>query len=428
VARIVISTIGVRGDLNPFIAIGKGLQARGHDVAFALEPALQTAVADEGFPFEQLTGDVLHALSPHLSTIVGGLTPIGSVRTIARNWLTVELAAKVKDLEAACAGADLLIARAAHLAAPIAAERLGIPWVQVTMTALTIPSAHADPGLIPLRAGRAPRPANRAAWAAIEFVTRRLADGRVNDLRRELGLPPTRNAMGRGGHSRHLTAVAISPLVSRHQPDWPTYVTTTGYCFWDVPSAWHSPKQLTTFLAGPDPVVAVSFGSIAPFAGGVLSPLYETAVGAVLACGARALVVGADRETSTLASDGRVLGIPFAPFSQVYPRCAAAIHHGGPYTAGEALRAGIPSLAVPWGIDQFFTAAQLQRTGAGWARHHRRFSDVVARRDVEALFMDGRLRRCAKTMAARIAVEDGVGTLCDAVESVLQRSVQPSRT
>src|SRR3984893_16372621 len=91
VARIVISTIGVRGDLNPFIAIGKGLQARGHDLVFALEPALHAAVADEGFPFEQLTGDVLHALSPHLGTIVGGLTPIGSVRALARDWLTVEL-------------------------------------------------------------------------------------------------------------------------------------------------------------------------------------------------------------------------------------------------------------------------------------------------------------------------------------------------
>jgi rhamnosyltransferase subunit B len=428
VARIIISTIGVRGDLNPFIAIGKGLQARGHDVAFALEPALQAGIAGEGLRFEHLTGDVLHALSPHLSSIVGGRTPIGSVRTIARNWLTLELAAKVKDLEAACAGADLLIARAAHLAAPMAAERLGIPWVQVTMTALTIPSAHADPGLIPLPARRAPRLANRAGWAAVEFVTRRLADGPVNDVRRDLGLPPTRNAMGRGGHSRHLTAVAISPLVSQHHADWPTYVTTTGYCFWDVPSRWRSPNQLTSFLARPDPVVAISFGSIAPFAGGVLSPLYETAVDAVLACGARALVVGADRETSSLTSGSRVLAIPFAPFSQVYPHCAAVIHHGGPYTVGEALRAGIPSLAVPWGIDQFFTAAQLERTGAGRARHHRRFSAAAARRDVEALLMEGPLRRSAKTVAARIAAEDGVGTLCDAVESVLQRSGQPSRT
>src|SRR3984893_7082707 len=114
VARIFISTIGVRGDLNPFIAIGKGLQARGHDLAFALEPALQAAVADEGFPFEQLTGDLLHALSPHLGTIVGGLTPIGSVRAIARNWLTVELAGKVKDLEAAGARRHLLRLARAH--------------------------------------------------------------------------------------------------------------------------------------------------------------------------------------------------------------------------------------------------------------------------------------------------------------------------
>jgi hypothetical protein len=108
----------------------------------------------------------------------------------------------------------------------MAAERLGIPWVQVTMTALTIPSADAYPGLLPLPAGRAPRLANRASWAAIELVTRLLADGWVNDVRRRLELPPTPNATGCGGHSRHLTAVAISPVVPRHQPDWPSYVAT----------------------------------------------------------------------------------------------------------------------------------------------------------------------------------------------------------
>jgi UDP:flavonoid glycosyltransferase YjiC (YdhE family) len=98
VARIVISTIGVRGDLNPFVAIGQGLRARGHDVVFALEPALQGAIADEGFPSERLTGDVLQALSPHLGSFVGGLTPIASLRTIVRNWLSVAFAEKVKDL------------------------------------------------------------------------------------------------------------------------------------------------------------------------------------------------------------------------------------------------------------------------------------------------------------------------------------------
>lgn len=419
--RIVISTVGVRGDLNPFIAIGNGLRARGHEVVFAVETALRAAVADEGFGARYLTGDVREALSPHLADIAGGRTPLAALRPIVSEWLTVELRAKVEDLAAACAGADLLIARAGHLAAPVAAELIGLPWVQVTMTALTVPSAHTDPRLLPLPR-RAPRLVNRAAWAAIELATRRLADPSVNRVRGGFGLPPVRNVMGRGGHSPHLTALAVSPAVSPRQPDWPTYVQATGYCLWDVPAGWREPAALTAFLDGSRPVVAVSFGSIAPWAGPAFERLYEAAVEAILASGAKALVIGA-----VAPSGERVLAISFAPFSQVYPRCVAAIHHGGPYSAGESLRAGIPALAVPWGIDQFFSAEQLARTGAGRTRHRRKFGAAAARRDLKALLAEPAYLRSAQSMAQRIAQEDGVATLCDGIERVLHGSHQPWR-
>jgi UDP:flavonoid glycosyltransferase YjiC (YdhE family) len=228
--------------------------------------------------------------------------------------------------------------------------------------------------------------------------------------------------MGRGGHSSHLTAVAVSPAVSPREPDWPPYVHATGYCLWDVPAGWREPKALTAFFDGSRPVVAVSFGSIAPWAGPAFEHLYEAAVDAVLALGARALVIG-----SAAASRERVLAIPFAPFSLVYPRCVAAIHHGGANTTGEALRAGIPALAVPWGIDQFFTAGQLVRTGAGRTRHRRKFGAAVARRDLKALLEEPGYLRNAQAMAERIAREDGVAALCDRIEQVLGGGHHPWR-
>jgi UDP:flavonoid glycosyltransferase YjiC (YdhE family) len=413
-ARIVLTTVGIRGDLNPFLGLGCGLRARGHDVVFAVEPTLRDAVRHEGFEARPLAGNVLASLAPHMRTIVGGRTPLAAAKPIIQDWLAADVQSKVKDLESACAGADLIVARAGQLSAPIAAEHLGLPWVQVTMTAMTVPSAHADPGLLRMILGGRLR---GAQWAAMELFARRLADPPVNRARRDLGLPAVRNVMGRGGHSPYLTAIAVSPAVSPPRADWPPHVLNTGYCFWDVPSGWRPPVELTRFLDEPGPVVAVSFGSMAPYVGDALAHLYQAAIAGIRAAGARALVVGFEVSPSE-----SVLSIAYAPFSRIYPRCAAVIHHGGPYTVGEALRAGVPSLAVPWGIDQFFTADELVRTGAGRATHHKRFNAARACRDVEKMLNDVSLGQQAAAMAKRLAAEDGVACLCGEVERVLGRS------
>jgi len=380
-------------------------------------------VLDEGFANRRLSGDVMRDLSPHLGSILGGSTALGAARPIVREWLTNGLEAKVNDLVAAGADVDLMIARAAHLAAPIAAERLGIPWVQLTMTALTLPSAHANPFLMRAPSGSVARVMNRGCWSVLEFATRRLADARVNQARSAFDLGPTHDVIGRGGQSTALTALVISPSISPPRPDWQPHVQVTGYCFWDVPAGWSEPSDLSTFLEVGDPVVAVSFGSIAPYVGDALATLYEVAVDAVLAAGARALVIGSRHQVNE-----RVHSIPFAPLSSVYPRCAAAIHHGGPYTVAEALRAGIPSLAVPWGIDQFVSAGELVRSGAGRARRARRFSAAAARREVSAILGERACRRRAEALAVSIHRENGVETLCEKVEAVLKRSRQASKT
>jgi UDP:flavonoid glycosyltransferase YjiC (YdhE family) len=421
-ARILLTTIGVRGDLNPFMAVANGLRARGHEAVFAVESAMESAVLDEGFANRRLSGDVMRDLSPHLGSILGGSTALGAARPIVREWLTNGLEAKVNDLVAAGTDVDLMIARAAHLAAPIAAERLGIPWVQLTMTALTLPSAYANPFLMRTPSGSVARVMNRGCWNVLEFTTRRLADARVNQARSAFGLGPAHDVMGRGGHSTALTALVISPSISPPRPDWLPHVQVTGYCFWDVPAGWSEPSDLSTFLEGGDPVVAVSFGSIAPFVGDALATLYDVAVDAVLAAGARALVIGNRRQVNK-----RVHSIPFAPLSSVYRRCAAAIHHGGPYTLAEALRAGIPSLAVPWGIDQFVSAGELVRSGAGRARRARRFSPAAARREATAILDESAYRRRAEALAVSVHRENGVETLCEKVEAILARSRQASK-
>ena len=427
-ARIVLSTIGTRGDLNPFLAIASGLRSRGHEVVFAIEDVLARMVIREGFPVSPLSGDVMSSLAPHVSRLVGGVTPLRSVRTMFDQWLQPTLQPKVDDLVAACDGADLVVARGGHFAASIAAELCDIPRVEIAPTPMTIRSAYLNPQLFPFeRPHKLPGSANRLAWWAVAAASGRLADSAVNQVRVQYGLAPLRHAMGAGDHSRILTAVIVSAAFLPPPPDWPHYARVVGYCFWDTPIGWREPERLSSFLEGGPPVVAVSFGSLAPYVGAPLRRPYRTAVSAVLNRGHRALVIGAPAGTFLERPPATVLSIPFAPFSEVYPRCAGAIHHGGAYTIAEALRAGIPSLAIPWGIDQFFNSGQLSRIGAGHWMHQRLFNTLTARRQVDRLVRDAALRVRAQTIRTQIEREDGVATVCAAIESALSRRPPKSR-
>jgi UDP:flavonoid glycosyltransferase YjiC (YdhE family) len=421
-ARIVLSTIGVRGDLNPFLSLGLGLRARGHDVLFAVEDTFCQALMEEGFAVHRLPGDVREMLLPYVHELVDGFTPLTSLQIILHKWILPSLHAKVQELRKACSGADLLVARAAHLAAPIVAELTGIPWVHITMTPLNIPSAYVHPYLLPLLwPSEFPPIVNRIAWNTMQAVLRNVADKQINGIRAMYGLRPGHDLMGVGNHSHLLTAVVVSPAFLPPPSDWPAYVRMTGFCFWDVPSSWHEDAKLTAFLDSSEPVIAVSFGSIAPFVKDVFARLYSTSIAAIRRLGARALVIGATTEILPEPAPDGVYAVPFAPFSQVYPRCAVVIHHGGPYTVAEALRAGIPSLVIPWGIDQFFTAAQVKRLGVGEWVHQRFYTAAGGARTLHRLLNENSYKSRTQTIASQLTHEDGVVTLCEAIEGLLQR-------
>jgi rhamnosyltransferase subunit B len=417
-ARIVITSYGSSGDLNPFLALGLGLRARGHDVLYAVEERFHAVIAQAGFATHHLTGDLETALALSGRQMFDRLTPFASVRTIVDQYILPTLRPKVMELLDACAGADLLVAAAGQLSASFIADLMGILWATVALTPGTIPSAYLEPQPLPLPTVVQPL-ANRLAWATGASVLRRIADTPVNHVRDEYGLPRRRNLLLAGNLSRMLTAVAASPAFQPRPPDWPPFVRMTGFCFWDTPALWREPADLKAFLDGPEPVIAVSSGSLAPGVNHAFTDFYRTSVSAIRRVGARALVVGAAPGTLPEPLPDGTRALPFAPFSQMYPQCAAVIHHGGIGTVAQALRAGVPALVVPWGADQYLNAGQVAHLGAGrWLQRHF-YTTERAVHGLDALLHQAWYRERAQALATLIAQEDGVGTLCDALEAVL---------
>jgi UDP:flavonoid glycosyltransferase YjiC (YdhE family) len=115
-----------------------------------------------------------------------------------------------------------------------------------------------------------------------------------------------------------------------------------------------------------------------------------------------------------------VLQVSFAPFSQVFPACAAVIHHGGIGTIAQCLRAGVPSLVVPGGMDQPFNAAQVMERKAGLWIPRKRYTVRRAGQALKTLLFTPTYQEHARKIQAQVMQEDGVSILCTAVERVLR--------
>lgn len=420
-ARIVVTTFGSTGDLNPFVALGLALRSNGHDVLFAVEDNFQQQVSLLGFPVRVLTGDQAKAIGPYSHQIFNSDQPLTSLKLLLDRYILPTLPAKVAELREICQEADLLISVASQFAASIVADLIQIPWIAVILTPSTLPSAsiaaHPLSAQLP---GSLQRLSNRFSWFLGGMFLRQVVDKPVNRLRRTLHVPPRSDLMWTGNLSPRFTAMAVSSALVPRPDDWPEFVQMTGFCFWDGSADWQLPETLKAFLHTRKPVVAVTAGTVALEERALFAPYFQTSIESILACGARALLINAPDNTISPEHCEDVLHVSFAPFSEAFPACAAVIHHGGIGTIAQCLRTGVPALVVPGGMDQPFNAAQVVQRKAGVWIPRKRYTARRARQALKALLDTPTYKEHARKIQAQITREDGVATLCTEVERILR--------
>lgn len=414
-ARIVLTTIGSRGDINPFIALACGLRERGHAVHFAVDERFAALVAHEGFAADVLPPDMLQ---DHTAT--GGA--VGPIKRAFEHGVLPTMPAKIAALHASCQHADLLVSSGLHIAASIVGEVARIPWASLVLPPLCIPSTEFAPIPQP-RFGwsLSRRASNVIAWAVGATLLRQIVDADVQALRRSYGLSPRPNVLLTGSLAPGCTAVAISPAFLPRPSDWLPTVHLTGFCFWDTPTGWQPSPKLAAFLQDNVPVVAVSSGSTSPTVASADPSFYHISIEAIRQAGARAIVIGAAPGVLPDPLPPHVHAEREVPFSYVYPRCVAVIHHGGIGTIAQAMRAGVPMLVVPWGFDQFFNAARVAELGLGMWMVRRWYTTKHAATALQRLLSIPAYHQRVQAAACALAAEDGVAQACQILEAFLAR-------
>jgi sterol 3beta-glucosyltransferase len=363
--RIDLLAIGSRGDVQPFIALGLGLQKAGHRVRIVTLDGFADLVVAHGLEHCSI------GRSPRdIAASAAGREWVerrSSTRGFLRGFVRVAaslIEAGVASYWGVCQDVDAIIVSGMGLLVGVhIADRLRIPLIRVQLSPFA--RTHYD------WAGHKNfLTAVRGEWTAFlhtafRFLLWTKLRSTANAARQSiLSLPPLPLAEPFSAMDRKRLPVldAYSPAIVPRPPDWGDWIHVTGYWFLDDSAAWAPAPALLDFLKSGRPPVFVGFGST-PFP----QPEATThlVLGSLERAGQRGVIVagGSGLPTGRLSDD--VVSLESVPHSWLFPRVAAAVHHGGAGVTGAALCAGLPSVVTPVFADQPFWGGRVFSLGAG---------------------------------------------------------------
>jgi rhamnosyltransferase subunit B len=416
--RVVIACWGSHGDLFPYIGLALALKRHGYNPVVATNRGYRTEVEREGIEFAA-AGPAIEPDAPNARELYERvMDPIKGSEVIIKELLMPRLRESYEELASACAGAALLLSHPITYAAPVVAERSGLPWLSTVLAPMLFFSKH-DPPVLPAmpRVNDVPLVGPWLARLLLPLARRVTRDWGepVQRLRAERGLPRGRDPVFEGQFSPHGTLALFSRVLAEPQPDWPANVTTTGTVFYNGPEQLE--PQLEAFLAAGEPPVVFTLGTSAVGAAG---GFYHESAAAAAKLGVRAIMLtGGFAENRPRDLPANVLLVDRAPHQLLFPRASAVVHQCGAGTTAQALRAGRPTLLVPHGHDQFDNARRVRKLGVARTVFPQDYRAERVARELGAVLREPRYRERAAAVQIVVREERGAEAAVAAIELLL---------
>ena len=419
--NVLLPTLGSAGDVHPFIALGLGLRARGHRATILTNPYFQPLIERLGLQFLPVgtLADVDAAIAdPQL------WHPRKAFEVVARR-LMVPAIEEIYRLIETHADADTVVAASGiSLGARIAQDKLKIPTATVHLQPAIVRSLI-DAGMVGNMRISASQPLwfKRAFfrlidWAAIDRGLKRP----LNDFRATLGLEAVDRVLHKWMHSPQCVICFFPEWFAARQPDWPARTHLVGFPLWDGGGAsgdagsspMSVPAEVEEFLDAGEPPVVFTPGSAAA----TMQRFFAESVETARRLDVRAMLVTNFQEQLPRDLPGNVKACGYLPFSEVLPRAALLVYHGGIGTLAQTIRAGIPHLVVPNGHDQFDNAWRIERLGLGLSIPQTRFRSDRATTVIRSILADRGMIGQSRQYAVKTDSVASVTRACELVEGL----------
>ncbi|MET4731438.1 sterol 3beta-glucosyltransferase [Thalassospira sp. MBR-102] len=418
--HILLMTYGTRGDIQPFIALAYGLQQTGHMVTLAAPGRFQSLVQQHGLAFAPLTDALINLTSkPQFANAsnpgTGFLKKISSI---------LKLRAQGRDLQGALLDdifetinrlrPDKIVFHPKAFGALAIADHFAIPAIL----------AQLIPALIPTRAYPHIGFPNMSDCQKYNLLTGKLVKGLVNlSLRNSLrdwaskrhkAIPYQKFDILKSQKFGAITILnAYSNAIIARPNDWPKKAAVTGY--WFVNDALYEPStEMTSFIKNSQKLIYIGFGSM-PAANPQKTA--QMLIDAVKQANAQAIIAtGWGGIASDVDWPSNIYAVREVPHEWMFKHVKTAIHHGGAGTCAAALRAGCPSIIVPFFGDQPFWAKRLYTIGVA---HQLIPSSKLDAKCLASAISDilatPQVHETAKRIAKQISHENGVATAVDLI-------------
>ena len=417
--RIILTTFGSFGDIHPYMAIAMELQRRCHRPVIATSELYRDKMQTAGFDFVPVRPNVPPPQEQDVVMMDKVMEPRTGAKYLLDEMLFPYLREGYDDLLQAVEGADLLFTHPISFAGPLVAQKTGISWVSGVLAPCSFFSAY-DPPMPPfwqwMRHIQIFGP--RVLTAFFTQVMKMYSNEPYDRFRKELGLPDRGSPVFAGQHSPTLVLALFSRLFAQPQPDWPPQARVTGFAFYDGRNELEMPSELSRFLdEGPPPII-FTLGSSAVW---VAHDFYRESIAAAKLLRRRAvLLLGDDRNRPTEALPTEIIAANYAPYEALLPRGCVMIHHGGVGTTSQGLRAGIPTLIVPFAFDQADNAAHAARLGGSRTLRRDKYRADRVAKELDILLSRPDYESKASAVGQQLRQENGAASACDLIEEVLE--------
>jgi UDP:flavonoid glycosyltransferase YjiC (YdhE family) len=313
--------------------------------------------------------------------------------------------------------ADTVIVSAAiGFGARMAQDRDGYRVATVQLQPAAFRSVYANPKLPGMWMPRGmPRFIKRAIWGAADLaVVEPVLRGPVNAYRKELGLVPVKGILKGWWNSPELVLGLFPEWFAPVQPDWPKQVKLVGFPLFDERGLTPLPEELTEFLERHRGAIGFTAGSANVHA----RDFFAESIKACVKMGRAGLLLTRHGEQIPSNLPASVRHVPYAPFSELLPRCGALVHHGGIGTMAQSLAAGCPQMVVPLSHDQPDNGERAVKLGVAEVVKPKKYKAEKVAQSLERLVTSKEVAHACREVAGRFVGVDALGKACELIEGL----------
>lgn len=362
--KITVVALGSRGDTQPYLALAQALQVAGHDVRFCAGDNFEGFVRAYGLEFSPIGIDMQHITNVRIPEVMEtGRNTIEGIRMMVQEGITY-LEPMQEGVHRASEGTEAVFANILGIGTYNIAEANQLPLFWIHSTPVLGYTAYRPPIILPFDINLG-KPLNSFVHRLTEFFMWQMLKRPMNQWRKSDNLQTMKQwtwPLNQLGGQAVPNLYGYSPHVLGKPADWSDEWHVTGYWFLDAPEEWQPPSELLDFLDSGSPPVYIGFGSMSnrdP------EKMTELVLAALNKSGQRGLLFSGWGGVSDSDMPHDVFLMPSAPHDWIFPRMKAVVHHGGVGTTAAGLRAGVPSLVVPFFGDQYFWGNRVYKLGVG---------------------------------------------------------------